>query len=731
MCQWTPNDQASVECHLKILDFRRNSSSIAAMQVPHPGLNEAESLGVFCSDVFFFESQLRSDHFGSLDSLANLEISFCKLRTLPPRTFVGLQGLTSLKIHTHNKDWTSLQMEPDYESLVGLEQLQSLDMQLNNLHHIPPGFFCPLKNLAHIELSSNAISDLNHLGISHSSKEEHQEFQCKLHTAKSLHLRNNGLVAVTPLSLAAMPSLKHLDLSHNHIGKYNIPFLKITYIFYNISIPLGVLVEAAFEGLDTLQTIDLSFNRLAAIPPKIFSTMPNLHSLTLANNTLGTIDLSVFSALKHLQTLNMSGNNLDENWIRPGIFAGLHQLLVLDLSSNHIARLEQGLVDELTSLQVLHLGHNKIHTIATHSFRHLANLHILTLEHNQLETVQRQTLAGLSVLNTLNLDANKLHTLHAGSLKNCTALASLGLSHNFLTQVPKAIHQLSSLQSLDISANLLGLLKRESLQGLPKLGILRLGRNELSRLGEGAFVEVGALEELDLGQNRFMSLEADAFKDLKQLKKLDLSHNQLEDVNGLFAHQGTLKALNLSSNHLLWFDYAFIPPSLEVLDIHSNNIDSMGNYYALRDNYNLKYVDASVNAISELHVLSILPGVRHINLSNNTLTRIAPNTFLGKKNLVEVHLQRNRLETLDVSSLMVSLGPNESRFSPLLYFARQHSNSTKLSATFFALRTASIFLSRKSFALRLPSSVVLSNGKCPVATLRYDPIDESTVPRGA
>ena len=220
LCQWTPNDQASVECHLKILDFRRNSSSIAAMQVPHPGLNEAESLGVFCSDVFFFESQLRSDHFGSLDSLANLEISFCKLRTLPPRTFVGLQGLTSLKIHTHNKDWTSLQMEPDYESLVGLEQLQSLDMQLNNLHHIPPGFFCPLKNLAHIELSSNAISDLNHLGISHSSKGEHQEFQCKLHTAKSLHLRHNGLVAVTPLSLAAMPSLKHLDLSHNHIGKH-------------------------------------------------------------------------------------------------------------------------------------------------------------------------------------------------------------------------------------------------------------------------------------------------------------------------------------------------------------------------------------------------------------------------------------------------------------------------------------------------------------------------------
>ena len=325
-------------------------------------------------------------------------------------------------------------------------------------------------------------------------------------------------------------------------------------------------------------------------------------------------------------------------------------------------------MDELTALQVLHLGNNKIHTIATHSFRHLANLHILRLEHNQLETIQRQTLAGLSLLNTLNLDFNKLHTLHSGSFRNCTALASLSLSHNFLTQVPEALHGLLSLKMLNLDANLLGLLKRESLQGLPKLLSLRLGKNELSRLGEGAFVEVPALEELDLSQNRFMSLEPDSFKDLKELKKLDLSNNQLEDVNGLFAHQTNLKALNLSSNHLLWFDYAFIPPSLEVLDIHSNNIDALGNYYTLRDNYNLKYVDASVNAISELNVLSILPGIRFINLSNNTLTRIAPNTFLGKKNLVAVHLQRNRLETLDFSSLMVSLGPNESKNEPSLLF---------------------------------------------------------------
>lgn len=642
-CLWVSKD--SVECNLKILDFRRNSSS-AAMQVPEPGLSEAKSLKISCSDVFFFESQLRSDHFGSLDKVTDLEISYCKLRTLPPRTFVGLRDLANLVIHTHNEDWTSLQMEPDYESLVGLERLQRMDMRLNNLHEIPPGFFCPLKNLRHIDLSYNSIADLNSLGLSHQNDRVQEEFRCSIPVSTML-LSNNGLVTVTPGSLGALrASLKHIELSHNNVD---------------------VLVDTTFKGLDQLESIDLSFNRLAAIPPKIFTYTPSLRTLILANNTLGTIDLNVFNNLSSLQMLNLSGNNLDENWIRHGIFSKLHSLVVLDLSSNHIARLDEGLLDDLTALQVLNLGHNKIHTIATQSFLNLANLHILVLKHNQMEILQRQTLTGLSLLSSLDLDHNRLHTLHSGSLRNCTSLASLGLGHNFLTQVPEAVHQLSSLQVLDLGSNLLGVLKRESLQGLPKLQVLRLGDNELSRLGEGAFVEVSGLLELDLSKNRLMSLDQETFKDIKSLQTLDLSENQLEDVNGLFTHQVSLLKLNLSANHLLWFDYAFVPPSLESLDIHSNKIDSLGNYFALRDNYSLKYVDASVNEISALHVLSLLPGMVEIDLSNNTISRIAANTFLGKRRLVKVHLERNRLESLDASSLMVSLGPNDRKWLMMIF----------------------------------------------------------------
>ena len=113
---------------------------------------------------------------------------------------------------------------------------------------------------------------------------------------------------------------------------------------------------------------------------------------------------------------------------------------------------------------------------------------------------------------------------------------------DFLTQVPEAVHHSLSLQHLDLSSNLLGVLKRESLQGLPKLTTLKLGNNELSRLGEGTIVEVVGLQDLDLSRNRFLSLETDTLKELKDLRSLDLSQNQLEDVNGLFTmHQTALQ----------------------------------------------------------------------------------------------------------------------------------------------------------------------------------------------
>lgn len=643
-CIW--NEQVEVptiDCRLRILDFRRNSSDV-------PGVKQVQNLKVACSDVFFFESQLRSDHFGNLPHLKELSIRYCKIRQLPPRSFVSLARLKTLSINTFNADWTSLVLEPDYESFVGLDLLESLDLTNNNVHSLPPGLFCPLSNLKTLNLSQNTLLDSEHLGLS-----AREKVNCQI-PLQTLILSRNELKSISSGSLTTLTRLKSLDLSFNN---------------------LGVLVDSTFKALVNLEILDLSHNRLVALPPNIFGSTIKLREIQLANNTIGTINLDAFHNLTNLQVLNLSGNSLDENWIKPGIFQGLLHLIILDLSSNHISKIDTQLFTDLSALQVLNLAFNNIHTISSNSFANQVNLHILLMSHNELEALHYQTLSGLTVLDSLTLDHNKLHSIDKTALKNCTNLKSISVNHNFLTQVrerctnqcsqldgpihknislqvPEAFHHQSSLQSIDLSSNVIGVLKRESLQALPNLITFKIAKNELSRIGDGAFLESPNLHNLDLSGNRLDQLKQDTFKDLRNLTALNLAENQLQDINGLLQNQASLKWLNMSSNRLAWFDYAFVPPSVEILDIRRNQIDILGNYYNLMDNYAIKFMDASYNRIVGIEPNSILPNMEHIVLNDNQISKVAPNTFVGKSYISQVHLERNELSTLSMASMMIS-----------------------------------------------------------------------------
>ena len=187
--------------------------------------------------------------------------------------------------------------------------------------------------------------------------------------------------------------------------------------------------------------------------------------------------------------------------------------------------------------------------------------------------------------------------------------------------------------------------------GLASLYGLRLAGNRLTRIPGEMFTNNTNLHVLNLAHNRLVAVEPEAVKNLKNLRALRLDNNQLKDMNGLVSSLKNLKWLNVSTNSLQWFDFAFIPKSLEWLDIHNNRIDKIGNYYHLSGDFSLQTLDMSFNSVRLIEERTFLTSLRHIYLNNNRLAALNGSVFSQLGNLSRVELQGNELTHLDIEAL--------------------------------------------------------------------------------
>ena len=219
-----------------------------------------------------------------------------------------------------------------------------------------------------------------------------------------------------------------------------------------------------------------------------------------------------------------------------------------------------------------------------------------------------------------------------------------------LTEVPKSLSQLSNLQTLDLGENLIANMTMESLP--QSLYGLRMAGNQLATIPRNVFTKLSNLNVLNLSHNRIKTIEEDALRNLRNLRALRLDNNRLQDMNGIVSSLKNLRWLNVSTNGLEWFDFAFLPRSLEWLDIHNNLVKKLGNYYGLFDGYNLTSIDASYNNIEVLEKNMFLTGLTHIYLNNNNINNISAGTFSGLARLSRVELHANKLVFMNRSVIV-------------------------------------------------------------------------------
>ncbi|XP_063787753.1 volume-regulated anion channel subunit LRRC8D-like [Pseudophryne corroboree] len=275
-------------------------------------------------------------------------------------------------------------------------------------------------------------------------------------------------------------------------------------------------------------------------------------------------------------------------------------------------------------LKVLHIRFTDIEELPSwmYSLKNLIELHLYgNLNCSNNKSIRLQSLRGLTGLRSLSLTSNLSHIPSAvldvagqlstlsiqngdtelsslAHLKKMNRLLVLKVCHCKISKLPGVLPDLSSLQSIDLTSNLLQAVDElGTLQRLRNLIILRLCHNAICHLPP--------------------SLEL-----LRNLEELSISHNKLETLPVSILNLVKLKHLDVSCNRI-----RFIPPEighltrLEMLAITSNQISFLP--HELFRCTRLKFLHAGYNKLSSLAPeVGQLPLLSSLELMGNSLTSL-------------------------------------------------------------------------------------------------------------
>lgn len=612
VCEFGQENQ--LKCFMRTLQSDINQAEV---------LMDIQELSIHCSDAFFYESILRSKHFGRRPNLEQLQLEYCKIREIPSHAFDGLDQLRQLTINSHNSEWSSIDMDMNKDSFAGLISLEKLDLSFNNVWSLPRHAFCHLTQLRILNVSKNHLLEMADLGLT-------RESDCQTLALEEIDASRNFLSTLRSSDLkSAVANLKKLNLAGN----------RLTHIY-----------DDALYDMTWLQVLNLADNKLAALPPVVFNKSQQLQELHLQNNSLTLVTPELFAGLSNLVLLNLSHNAIDSHLLSSDTFGGLLSLKVLDLSHNKLSDLDPNLFSQMTSLEQLILDANQIHHLK--SLPSLPKLRKLSLAGNGLQTIE--TLSPFQNLTSLDLSGNLLTHVQL----NLDSLEEISLSHNKLAAIPD-LTSCPRLKSVDLGENNISQIPDGVFAAqLQTLYALRLSGNQIEAVSNTTFGNMSNLHMLNLAHNQLEAIPQGTLDGLSQLRGLRLDNNALVDLNGVVAFLGRLQWLNVSCNSLEWFDYAFIPKSLEWLDISHNDIAVLGNYYD-QQNFNLHTLEAGHNQITALDD-SALPAKRlqFVQLEHNNISRVAAHTFSELAYLNTVNLRHNQIASLSKESLRKAIQGN-------------------------------------------------------------------------
>ncbi|CAL4982780.1 unnamed protein product [Urochloa decumbens] len=578
-------------------------------------------------------------HLGNLSFLSVLNLSNTYLTGSIPAHLDRLCRLRILDLYGNSLSGTI----PN--TLRNLTRLEFLRLSNNTLSgQIPPHLLHNMRNLQLFSLAKNELSGNIPLYLFNNTP-----------SLKHINLGNNSISGTIPHSVGSLPMLEFLSLQYNQLAGtvpptiYNMSSLQVISLLSNSFSGLIPNNNQSFN-LPMLQFISLDKNNFVGQIPSGLAACEYLQTISLSGNYFVDVVPTWLAQLPNLERLNLEGNQIT-GYI-PAVLSNLTRLTLLGLAFCNLTGqipTEVGLMRELSTL---HLSHNLLTGPLPVSLGNLSKLSMLGSSSNLLSGSVPVSLGNIRALENLNLHGNKLRGSldFLSNLANCRQLQNLDLNSNSFTgglpdhvgnlsaqliqfnifqnkltgRVPSALSNLSGLEVMSLSDNLLTGAIPESITQmqnlmwfdvsnndisspiptqigmLKSLIVLHLSGNKLFGAIPHSIGNLSRLEHMLMYDNRLNSTIPASLFQLDKLIRLDLANNSF--VGPLTSHVGGFKqvvGINLSWNFL----HGTIPESfgeiimVSFLDLSHNSFDGSipGSFQKLKS---LEYLDLSFNNIS-------------------------------------------------------------------------------------------------------------------------------------
>lgn len=397
-------------------------------------------------------------------SIENLSLSSNQLDTISHTTFGGLKqtNLTMLDLSCN-----SLRVMGN-DSFAWLPHLEYLSLEYNNIEHLSSRSFYGLSSLRHLNLRRSFARQ----SISLTSLPKIDDFSFQwLKRLEYLNMEDNNFPGIKRNTFTGLVRLKILSLSNSFSSLRtltNETFLSLassSLLLLNLTKnKISKIQSGAFSWLGHLEVLDLGLNEIGQeLTGQEWRGLDNIVEIYLSYNKYLELTTNSFTSVPSLQRLmlrRVALRNVDSS---PSPFHPLPNLVILDLSNNNIANINDELLKGLEKLEILDLQHNNLARLWKHAnpggpvlfLKGLSRLHILNLESNGFDEIPVEAFKDLRELKSIDLGMNNLNILPLSVFDNQVSLKSLSLQKNLITSVEKTVFGLAfrNLSYLDMRFN--------------------------------------------------------------------------------------------------------------------------------------------------------------------------------------------------------------------------------------------------------------------------------------